>query len=342
MHYLRENSDDENEVDAGKDIETSLLDNSREKPTFDHIAARSSVCSVSSIDSIIFKRRVINFDHEHVRGWETGIFVTTMIIVGVVLGLFQLIEPYEKIEIYAVALLYGYLMLQFILLRLMCNEMTQFARAFSINLKYLLLIVLLLIVSLVVSMTVHLKYSSPIAASIFMALMWRLGVSLACIIIFCRIDSFFANYTHQIQLFIDHWDGWNPSERQQRLQPILQSNRVLTKVNKYSYVGFFLCVSTMVLFYTLLYYFDDNICHKINLILYCAFVFVTCSTYFLLGMCELTKLANQLPSQVKAHIKIKVKILHWEPSGDLMVGYAFGLLFKVFTNIVLAISGSCD
>ena len=323
-----------------RDIETGLL--------FENPDNRDRTESISEkfgawLDAVFFQDTKIIRDHVSVRSMEMIVFTISLSVAAIVLGMFEMIEPYEKIEIYSVSLLVGYTALQYFILRKMCDAMLPFADTVTVNVKYVAIIIILLILALVASMTVHLKYSDPIEASISMALAWRFGISISSLIISYRIDSFFGNYNRLLRIYIDHWDGWDVNERRRQLQKflIVENNTLLTKVNKYSYIGFFVCCLAMIFSYTILYYFDDSICHKINLIMYCAFVFVTCSTNFLLRMCELTKQVNQLPVAVRDHIKIKIKFLHWEPSGDLMVGYALGLLFKVFTNLVLALSGSC-
>jgi lysylphosphatidylglycerol synthetase-like protein (DUF2156 family) len=298
--------------------------------------------------------------HEKIRFWERVRFVIVLFIVGVVLVLFEIIEPYEKIEIYAVALLIGYLILQFTLLHVIADEMllghlAQFRR--NVSSRYWTMVIWLSVI-LIVSMVVHLKYSSPIAASIFMALVWRIGISYLSLNIFVLIDSFILNYRDELNSLISELVELEMTQRKEKEKDVesgithqrqgdvvdelaTKKKPVFEKINRYCYWGVGLCITSMTLFYILLYYFDSGICEKLNLIIYCTFVFVCCSTYFLLGMCELGRLSKKLPTVAQKHLKIKVKFAYWEPSGDLLVLYALGIIFKVSVNIIRLLRDHC-
>jgi lysylphosphatidylglycerol synthetase-like protein (DUF2156 family) len=310
---------------------------------------RSQTHSIVSFDTFLFRRHTVTFKHEKIRFWETVFFAFNISSAAIVLAMYRQdpLKPLAHIEVYSVVLSLVYLALQFLIMRVLADAMLPFANTIRVDLKNVSIMVLLLILVLIVSMVLETSDYHPETIAIPMAILWRIFYSLTSLMIFCRIDSFFFHYKQELTLFINHWDAggdvggadpqaWDAVEREDQLQRVLKHTKNLTKVNKYLYIGFFLCVTTMMLFYTVLYAFDDAISDHIKVIMYCAFVFVTCSTYFLLSVCELTKLANQLPKVIKSHIKIKIKILHWEPSGDLMVAYALGLLFKVFVNITRA------
>jgi hypothetical protein len=240
-------------------------------------------------------------------------------------------------------------------------EMKLFEK-YSTNVKYILPIIFLLILVLVFSMTYQgVHFSNPKQLAIAMAASWRICLSLCCLTLFYEIDSFFNNYNHLLYKYIKHWNSWSEIDRKVHLDQLLtgggsdrcssnscNSNSghrvhagVITEVNQLCYTGFLLSCITLIFFYTILYCFEYEICHDLKLVMYCAVIYLTCSTYFLLRLCELTKMVNLLDVDIKAHVKIKIKIFHWEPSGDILVGNALGLLFIVFSNVIKIYSHSC-
>jgi len=77
------------------------------------------------------------------------------------------------------------------------------------------------------------------------------------------------------------------------------------------------------------------------LVLYCTYVFLSCSTYFLIRMCELSKIVDTVHLTIKSNIQIKVKILHWEPSGDIFVTFSLQMLYLLLTYFLKIIDQDC-
>lgn len=306
-------------------------------PTAHHSRSRSSL-----IDRVFTERFEFRIPYAQYCRIETVVFPSCMTMTAVVLGSFKALEEYVPIESFCLSLLGPYLVFQYVVLRQMAHHMIEIAPDMVINKKYLALVLVVMVVALMSSMVVP-KYSSPIAASIPMAFLWRVGLSACGVLIFCRIDSFFTNYHAFMRTVITRGEMHGAEETADSLEDnSLEDHKIaFLKTNKYLYVGFGLCAFVNVIFYFLLYYFDKSVCLKVSVVMYCSLIYVLCSTYFLLRMCELTKAVSGWKAADRAGIKVKVKILHWEPSGDLMVAYALGLLFIVFANFINALHNEC-
>lgn len=290
---------------------------------------------------VLFSKGEIRRDHEMLKGKEDRLFVVFLIATCISFGLFQIIEPYKGVEICSLTLLVVYLTTHYILLRRSADESLFFASDVIMHGKSLLILSILLIVALVVSMSYPgITYANPHWASGGLALLWRVGISVLSIQTFCRIDSFFNNFCHKIELISNLWDD-DSTERNKIMNEVADDELRYEKLNALSYSGFLLCVGTLSCYYSILYFYETEICGDFSLVMYCTFSFITGSTYFLVRMSELNNAVKSLNSSIRKNVRIQVKILHWEPSGDVFVGYAFGLLFLMFTKFINLETGNC-
>lgn len=315
----------------------SVSTHSMSTPTAHDSRSRSSY-----IDRVFTEQFEFRTPYENYSRIETVIFTSFILLAAAILGSFKALQDYVPIETYCLSLLAPYLVIQYVVLRQMAHQMMKITPYMVINKKYLAFVLIVMVVALISSMIVS-KYSFPVAASIPLAFLWRVSLSVCGVLIFCRIDSFFTNYHAFIRTVVNMGELHGPEETsdQNEYCSLASHKGALLQANKYLYLGFGLCALVNVIFYFLLYYFDKFVCLKISVVMYCSLIYVLCSTYFLLRMCELTKAVSGWEAAERAGIKVKVKILHWEPSGDLMVAYALGLLFVVFANFIDALHDEC-
>lgn len=339
---------DEESAPGGSSTEKRLITSDEESALDTPARSRSTLTTLFSqsrssvIDRVFTERFEFRIPYAMYSRIETVVFSACMSLTATVLGSFRALEGYVPIESFCLSLLGPYLVFQYWVLRQMAHHMINVAPDIVINQKYLACVLVVMAVALMSSMVVP-KYSSPIAASIPMAFLWRVGLSACGVLIFCRIDSFFTNYHAYVRAVTNREQQHGANETADALEDaFLEEHKVaFLKANKYLYVGFGLCAFVNAAFYFLVYYFNKSVCQKVSVVMYCSLIYVLCSTYFLLRTCELTKAVSGWQAASRADIKVKVKVLHWEPSGDLMVAYALGLLFVVFANFINALHKEC-